>query len=187
MFFRGSDSDLSDEELLQRYILDQRQDWLSTLYLRYTSMVYGVCLKYLGDRTEAQDAVMQLYEKLTDDILKHEIIHFRGWLYVTARNHCLMQIRSRKGHTNEEISHMVMENGLSEHPEDDVRLDEQNERLENCLNQLTESQHRCVTLFYLQEMCYKDISAATGFDYNQVKSHIQNGKRNLKLCMEKDA
>jgi len=186
VFFRGVDSEQSDEELLQRYLLDQRQDRLSTLYLRYTTMVYGVCLKYLNDRSEAQDAVMQLYEKLTEEVLKHEITNFRGWLYVTARNYCLMQLRSRKIRNTEEISLALMENGVSEHLEDDVRLEEQDERLENCMKQLTESQHTCVTLFYLKEMCYRDISAATGFDHNQVKSHIQNGKRNLKLCMEKN-
>ena len=187
MFFRGVDNHQPDEELLQRYLLDQRQDWLSALYLRYTSMVYGVCLKYLGDRSEAQDAVMQLYERLTEDVLKHEIVNFRGWLYVTARNYCLMQLRSRKGLHTEEISTAFMENGLAEHPEDEVRLGEQSERLENCLKQLSEPQHTCVTLFFMKEMCYKEISNTTGFDYNQVKSHIQNGKRNLKLCMEKDA
>jgi RNA polymerase sigma-70 factor (ECF subfamily) len=40
-------------------------------------------------------------------------------------------------------------------------------------------------LFYLEQKCYKDIADLTGYDLNKVKSAIQNGKRNLKICMER--
>ncbi len=185
MFFRSADNQLPDDELLKRYVVDQRLEWLSVLYSRYTSMVYGVCLKYLKDRHDAQDAVMHIYEKLIEDLLRHEIINFRGWLYVNARNHCLMQLRAKKGRPTEELSPLLMENGPALHPEDDVKLDETHHHLTKCLEQLVEPQQRCITLFYLEEKSYREISTATGFDPNQVKSYIQNGKRNLKICLEK--
>lgn len=186
MHFRGAESKLSDKDLLERYTADQRLDWLSALYLRYTSMVYGVCLKYLKDRNEAQDAVMHIFEMLVEDLLKHEILNFRAWLYVKARNHCLMLLRATKGRHWEEISTTLMENGVALHPEEEVRFNDDRERLERCLKQLAEPQQVCVTLFYLQEKCYKEITTMTGFDHNQVKSYIQNGKRNLKNCLEKN-
>jgi RNA polymerase sigma-70 factor (ECF subfamily) len=58
--------------------------------------------------------------------------------------------------------------------------------LEKCIETLGDEQKQCVKLFYLQEKCYKEITESTGFDMNKVKSYIQNGKRNLKICMEKN-
>jgi RNA polymerase sigma-70 factor (ECF subfamily) len=98
-----------------------------------------------------------------------------------------MILRSRKGRAFEEITPALMENGQSSHPEEDVVLERENERLERCLKGLAGPQQQCVTLFYLEDKCYKEITAITGFDHNQVKSFIQNGKRNLRLCMEQNA
>lgn len=187
MFLRSSHVDKSDEELIRLYQTDHRLDWLSSLYLRYASLVYGVCLKYLRDRNEAQDAVMEIHEKLITSLLKHDVSNFRGWLHVFTRNHCLMILRSRKGKSMEEITPSLMENGQSLHPEEDVVLEREPERLERCLKELAEPQKQCVTLFYLEDKCYKEITALTGFEHNQVKSYIQNGKRNLKQCMEQHA
>lgn len=181
---KSKDVSQTDEELIRLYREEGHLHWLSTLYLRYTSMVYGVCLKYLKDREAARDGVMQLYEALTHDLRKHEVTNFRGWLYVKARNQCLMELRSKKHQPSEGISPFLMENGLAEHPEQEVMLHQDTPRLEKCLQLLAEPQQRCITLFYLEEKCYKDITRVTGYDYNQVKSYIQNGKRNLKNCME---
>lgn len=175
---------MPDEELVRRYQAEGRLEWLSQLYLRYTSLVYGVCLQYLKDRDEAQEAVMQIHEKLITTLRDHEVKTFRSWLYVTARNHCLMQLRAERQHPTEEISIAFMENGLAEHPFEEVVRTQEVSQLEKCLQALPEAQQRCVTLFYLGEKCYKEITDLTGFDHNQVKSYIQNGKRNLKNCLE---
>lgn len=187
MFLRTRHTDKSDEELVRLYRTNQRLDWLSTVYLRYASLVYGVCLKYLRNRDDAQDAVMEIHEKLITSLLRHDVSNFRGWLHVFARNHCLMILRSKKGKPLEEITPDLMENGQSLHPEEDVMLVRDNARLEQCLKGLAEPQQQCVTLFYLEDKCYKEITAITGFDHNQVKSYIQNGKRNLKQCIEQHA
>ena len=184
MFFKSKAESHSDEELIRLYRKEGHQHWLSALYLRYTSMVYGVCLNYLKDREAARDSVMHLYELLIKDLLDHEVRNFRGWLYVKARNHCLMDLRSRKRESLEEIPALLMENGLSEHPEEDAWPLQDTAKLAKCLELLVEPQQRCITLFYMEEKCYKEISQATGYDHNQVKSYIQNGKRNLKNCME---
>ena len=172
--------------MLLLYQADHKLEWLSTLFLRYTTLIYGVCLKYLRDREEAKDAVMQIHEKLINSLLNHEVSQFRGWLYVFSRNHCLMQLRAQRGKTTEQIPISLMENGLSAHPREDSALEGDIERLEKCIARLLGEQQQCVRLFYLEEQCYRDISKVTGFDLGQVKSYIQNGKRNLKICMEKN-
>lgn len=158
--------------------------WVGILFNRYTSLVYGVCLKYLKNREDAKDATMLLFEKLLVALKEHEVTHFKSWLYITTRNHCLMKLRSEKGKYAEELSPFLMESVGELHPEE-VEMKETNlTRMEKCIEQLNTEQKACVQLFFLQEKCYKEITDLTGYDLNKVKSFIQNGKRNLKICME---
>jgi RNA polymerase sigma factor (sigma-70 family) len=177
---------LSDAELILSYKRSGDLAVLGELYQRYMSLVFGVCLKYLKDRDESRDAVMQIFEKLVQSLKDHDVAHFKSWLYVTARNHSLMQLRARKGKIFEEISPAFMENDMPQHLEDEPPLEDSLGKLEKCIETLGNEQKQCVKLFFLQEKCYKDITTETGFDLNQVKSYIQNGKRNLKLCMERN-
>ena len=184
MFLQKADTAQTDEELLQLYRSTRDLKWLSTLFLRYAPLVHGVCLKYLKDREEAKDVVMQIHENLIEILLRHNVHHFRSWLYVNARNHCLMQLRAGKGKAMQEIGHFLMESATEEHPELESEFEGNMAKLEKCIETLIEAQQQCVRLFYLQEKCYREIGEATGFDPKQVKSYIQNGKRNLKICME---
>ncbi len=176
----------SDSELISLYKKTNDLSVIGALYTRYTALVYGVCVKYLKDRDDAKDASMQVFERLIETLKGHEVENFKSWLYVSVRNHCLMQIRSKKGKFKEEIDALDMENQFLLHPEEENELADNLEKLEACIKQLMEGQQECVRLFYLDEKCYKDISIVTGFDLNQVKSFIQNGKRNLKICMEEN-
>jgi RNA polymerase sigma-70 factor (ECF subfamily) len=177
---------LSDGELIQLYKKSGKSLHLGTLYGRYTSLVYGVCLKYLKDREEAKDAVMELFEKLIDLLLKHEVENFKSWLYVTARNHCLMHLRAKKGKLMEDFSAQHMENQLLMHLEEEPEMEQNLTKLEKCIAELMSDQQQCIRLFYLDERCYKEIAGTMGFEVGQVKSYIQNGKRNLKICMERN-
>ncbi len=179
-------SSKTDNELIAQFKLEGNQEVLGVLFTRYTSLVFGTCLKYLKDRDDAKDAVMQVFEKLNETLRKHEVAHFKSWLYVSARNHCLMQLRARKGKETKEISPNLMESDYVLHLEEAPELEQNISKLERCMEDLGPEQQVCVKLFYLQEKCYKDVSTETGYELGQVKSFIQNGKRNLKLCMEKN-
>ncbi len=186
MFLRQKPSTKADYELLAQYKSEGDVAVLGELFSRYTSLVYGVCLKYLKDRDDSKDAVMQIFEKLIQTLREHEVENFKSWLYVTARNHCLMQIRSKKGKMTENISPQLMESDLFLHQEEETELEGNLSKLETCIEKLVSEQQHCVRLFYLEQKCYKDITNLTGFDLNQVKSFIQNGKRNLKICLERN-
>jgi RNA polymerase sigma-70 factor (ECF subfamily) len=177
---------MPDLELVRLYKQSGDMNVLGVLFSRYMNLVYGVCLKYLKDRNESKDAVMQVFEKLTQTLRTHEVTWFKSWLYTTTRNHCLMQLRAKKGPNVEITETLVMESALREHPEDGQELEENLAKLEKCLERLNEEQQQCVRLFFLQQKSYRQISDVTGFDFNQVKSHIQNGKRNLKNCLERN-
>jgi RNA polymerase sigma-70 factor, ECF subfamily len=178
---------LSDSELVNLYREKTDLDVLGILYKRYMLQVYGVCLKYLKNRDDSQDAVMQIFEILIRDVPRFEIRNFKGWLYGVARNHCLMKLRKdlRERDKQHEIAgELFMESTAILHPlEEDVE-EEVRERLKTCMEQLKEEQRRCIELFYYQQHCYREIAAELLVDELKVKSFIQNGKRNLKICLE---
>jgi RNA polymerase sigma factor (sigma-70 family) len=179
-------SQKSDAELILYYKSSEDLGVLGELYTRYMSLVFGTCLKYLKDREESKDAAMQIFEKLVETLKDHEVLQFKSWLYVTTRNHCLMQLRQKKS-KGQIVSDDFMENELILHLEEEPDNEFVSVKLEKCIEELINEQKYCVQLFYLQQKCYKEIVQQTGFDDNKVKSYIQNGKRNLKICMERNA
>jgi RNA polymerase sigma factor (sigma-70 family) len=186
-FFNQSNKpdDTVDIKLLNNYRESGDLAVLGKLYEKYMPLVYGVCLKYLKDEELAKDAVMEIFEELITKVKQHEVKQFRSWLYVLGRNYCLMQLRSDK--KMEMISlDDFMEFTPVLHPEDDSR-EEAMKGLERCMQHLSAPQQQSVDLFYLKEKCYKEITELTGFTLNEVKSYIQNGKRKLKICLEKSS
>jgi RNA polymerase sigma-70 factor (ECF subfamily) len=186
-FSTQNTDDLSDQELISRYRKNGDIKWIGKLYDRYAHLVYGICLKYLQSREESKDAVMQIFEKIIVELRTQEVINLKSWLYVVSRNFCLMEIRKRKrtmdiSEAFENNEHLIMESTDDLHP-----IEEQLEdiKLKNCLEELSNEQKQCIELFYYKEKCYKEISEITKYDIKKVKSHMQNGKRNLKNCMEK--
>lgn len=158
---------------------------LSLLYQRYMDLLYGVCLKYLEDTDAAKDAVIDIFEELVTKLHKHEITNFKAWVYQLAKNHCLMKLRAGKKFIKSQTDPELMQNAEILHLNGELEKEDNFRRLEYCLGQLPDEQKKVVELFYLQEKCYNDIAAATGIEWNKVRSYIQNGRRNLKICMEK--
>ena len=178
----------SDEELLIEFTSTRDLETLGELYSGYMHLVYGVCLKYLRNREESMDAVMQIFEKLITEIPKQKIENFRSWLHVVTKNYCLMQLRSQKSRDeklNEWMndSLIFMENNVMLHPIDEDAPDMDN-ALVNCIERLKDEQKECIRQFYYENRCYNEIALNLGLDEKKVKSHLQNAKRNLKLCLE---
>ncbi|MBC7721521.1 MAG: sigma-70 family RNA polymerase sigma factor [Pedobacter sp.] len=177
---------LTDEQLVLHYQQHHEQKALAVVYLRYYELVYGVCVKYLKDQDLAKDAVMTIYEELTTKLLKHDPENFKAWLYILSKHHCLMQLRRQKGNYFEEISNSFMQLEDNWHLEDILTKEQHLSGLEHCIEQLNTEQQQTIKLFYLEEKCYNDITEITGLEWNKVRSLIQNGKRNLKICMDKN-
>ncbi|MDH5599353.1 MAG: sigma-70 family RNA polymerase sigma factor [Cyclobacteriaceae bacterium] len=188
MFSRNSDDEKNtDEWLVHQYKESESLEILGTLFNRYIHLVYGVCLKYLKNREDSQDEVMQIFEKLATQLKEHDVGNFKGWLYVLTKNHCLMLLRKRKSQGVNEVEFIPeynMESGESMHLFDEESDEHLKDRLQKCIEKLKDEQKACVTMFYIEEKCYQEIGEIKGYDIKKVKSYIQNGKRNLKLCIE---
>jgi RNA polymerase sigma factor (sigma-70 family) len=175
---------LSDQELLQFFYTTQNNEWLGHLLQRYTLLLFGVCHKYLKNEAEAKDSVQQIFLKVMEEMHKYKVEYFKSWLYMVAKNHCLMRLRHMGRVVGEVKEHMASSEeaaSKNEHWEKEQLIN----KMGAALLELNEGQRICVELFYLQKKSYADISEQTGYDLLKVKSHIQNGKRNLKLLLEK--
>lgn len=148
-------------------------------------LVYGVCLKYFKDQERSKDAVMNIFEELVQKLQLHEVSNFKSWLHTLTRNYCLMQLRTPKNLKTTEFNPDYMQYEETVHLNGVFEKEEQFNKLEKCLAILPAQQKETVSLFYLQQKCYEEIVTITGYEWNKVRSYIQNARRNLKLCMEK--
>lgn len=178
-------NDKDDKELLQHFYNDGNNEWIGILLERYTMLLFGVGMKYLKNEEEAKDAVQQVFLKVIGELHKYKVEYFKSWLYMVAKNHCLMKLRD-KGKYTQEINERTM---AAPHDITDINnikeKDKTFELLSLALLKLNKEQQLCVTLFYFEKKSYQQVAEETGFTMMQVKSHIQNGKRNLKLLMER--
>jgi RNA polymerase sigma factor (sigma-70 family) len=184
-FLKNISTTETDKELVAAFKESGDNDYLSKLYQRYMDLVFGVCLKYFKDAEKSKDAVMEIYLDLNTKLKNYEVDNFKGWLHVLARNYCLMQLRSPRNMKTTEFNADFMQSAENTHLNGEVLEKEENfVKLEQCLDTLQEEQKQSVRLFYLGNKCYNEIAAITGYDWNKVRSYIQNGRRNLKLCMD---
>jgi RNA polymerase sigma factor (sigma-70 family) len=179
-----SSNEISDAELVARYKQSNDQETLGELFQRYMDLVYGVCLKYLKQPENAQDSVIAIFEELTTKLHKHEVDNFKGWLYTLAKNHCLMRLRSEKKQATVNFDVELMQSEENVHLNGELEKEENFRKMEYCLGELPAEQKQVIEMFYLQGKCYNQITELTGLEWNKVRSSIQNGRRNLKICME---
>jgi RNA polymerase sigma-70 factor (ECF subfamily) len=176
---------IEDKQLLEKFYSEGNNQWLGILLQRYTTLLLGVCMKYLKNEEEAKDAVQQIFLKVISELHKYKVEYFKSWLYMIARNHCLMKIRDRHGKVPIELTDEMMPQEVEGYKQELIEKDRTLRLLEDGLQELNPEQKVCVSLFYLQKKSYVEITNITGYNLLQVKSYIQNGKRNLKLLVEK--
>lgn len=173
----------TDTELLEYFYSDRDNKWIGILLQRYTLLLLGTCMKYLKNEEDAKDSVQQIFLKAITELEKYKVQYFKSWIYMVARNHCLMKLRDK----NVIISADEQQQLQAEDEDKSIYLDKEKNltAMETSINELCIEQKTCITLFYLQKQSYQTIANTTGYSMMQVKSHIQNGKRNLKLLVEK--
>jgi RNA polymerase sigma factor (sigma-70 family) len=182
----GKYTHITDQELLQTFYADHNNEWLGILLERYTLLLLGVCMKYLKNEDDAKDSVQQIFLKVIQELHKYKVEYFKSWIYMVAKNHCLMKLRDKHGKIVAEINDNLMAAPGEETDRQALLQNDQTlELMEEALKELNAEQQQCVTLFYLHKKSYQEINELTGFSLLQVKSYIQNGKRNLKILIER--
>ena len=177
----------NEQNLLVEYRKTGDLQLLGKLYEPYMPLIYGLCFKYYKDEAKSEDAVMQIFESLIAKLRVHEVSNFKSWLHTLARNHCLMDLRISNRMNTVDIDEYMVESDafLQQLASGDMIPEDRLALMETCLGELNDEQQQCIRLFYLDQKCYKEVSEITGYDLGKVKSYIQNGKRNLRICMER--
>jgi RNA polymerase sigma factor (sigma-70 family) len=177
-------SKLTDEELLLAYKTSSNNEWLGYLLQRYTMLLFGVAMKYLKDKEQAHDAVQQVFLKVLGNMHGEEFRNFKGWLYVLMRNHCLQLLRDTHHKAGEDVL-LGLQEQATEDKEDIAWREYSIEQMKQAMAELNEEQRTSIVQFYLEKKSYQQIMEYTGFSFLQVKSYVQNGKRNLKAILLK--
>lgn len=187
LFFKRNISTYSDSDLVRLYKETGKSDYFGELYNRYIPLIYGLCLKYLQEEVKAQDAVMQLFEDLLPKLSRYKIREFKTWIYSVAKNHCFQLLRKENLEIATDFDQQFVETYDILHllDKEETSDDARTAALKHCMEKLPEPQQRCILFFFMKEMSYADIMEQTGYQLKSVKSYIQNGKRNLKSCIEK--
>jgi RNA polymerase sigma factor (sigma-70 family) len=181
----GRYNHIDDNELLQRFYADHDNEWLGILLQRYTMLLLGVCMKYLKNEEEAKDCVQQVFLKAINELHKYKVEYFKSWIYMVAKNHCLMKLRDKGKYTAEINEKLMATPDEGDEKTSYIEKDRTLNTMAEALKQLNKEQQLCVTLFYLEKKSYQEITEQTNYSLMQVKSHIQNGKRNLKILMDR--
>jgi len=182
--FKGISAETTDLELIKKYKRTRDLDYVAALYNRYLHLIFSVSLKYLKVKEDAEDISIKIFEVLKEKLPEQEIENFGGWLHTVTKNQCLMHLRSTsRTQKKEEEFASIMEIDNSEHHSNEVDIENNLRKLEECIKALVKEQKKCIELFYKQEKCYKEVANLTGFELKKVKSYLQNGKRNLEICM----
>jgi RNA polymerase sigma factor (sigma-70 family) len=178
---------LSDNELIEKYRGSGDKAWVGELYKRYAHLVLGVCLGYFKDKDESKDAVTRIFEKLFEELKKREIENFKVWLSFVTRNFWISELRKKQVQLGRDLDYRYA--GAEEEAANDPRMEPatdkevQLQHLDEAITALNPEQQTCIRMFYLEGRSYQDIAAITGYAVNEVKSYLQNGKRNLKIIL----
>lgn len=176
---------IDDNQLLQNFYADKDNQWLGILLQRYTLLLLGVCMKYLKNEEEAKDGVQQVFLKAITELHKYKVDYFKSWIYMVAKNHCLMKLRHKDRYSVEINEQLLATPEEADNKNRHLQKEQTLSDMEWAMQQINKEQQQCLTLFYLQKKSYQEITAETGFSMLQVKSYIQNGKRNLKIMLER--
>lgn len=185
LFRKQGGKQKDDLELLQAYRSQNDLEQLGQLYERYIELVYGLCLKYFKNEATAEDAVMQIFEILVEKAKQHEVKNFKSWLFVLSKNYCLMQLRKENKKIVEFFDPSLMQSADKRHLHEKEDLSSGSEQdLKECMDLLNDQQKYCIKAFYFGDLSYKEIAEEQQLPVGKVRSFIQNGRRNLKICME---
>lgn len=181
MFLRRKQSIAESDEELVTALCSGHRSALGHLWDRYAQLLYGVGLKYLKDAERSKDVVLELFTALPELLAKQPVQRFRPWVHTVMRNRCLMALRSDKSPHASMPDHLAMDNST----EDTILLESSLQQLEQAMEQLNDAQRTCIRMFYLDHLSYHQCAERTGYPVHQVRSHLQNGRRNLKLYLER--
>lgn len=160
---------------------------LKQVYDQTSAKLFGLCLRILGDRSEAEDVLQEVYVTVWRRAGAFDPA--RGvspitWLSVLARNRAVDRLRASKGHLARplELAAEVRDPSLS--AADQVEQDEAQRRLAQCLGELEPEHAGYIRAAFLDGQTYASLAQAAGAPLGTMKSWIRRALLRLRTCLE---
>ncbi|MGJ8528652.1 sigma-70 family RNA polymerase sigma factor [Maritalea sp.] len=171
--------------LIGRVALKDRQAF-SVLYQRTSSKLFGICLRILNDRSEAEDVLQEIYIKVWNKADKYATgrASVIAWLSTIARNQAIDRYRARGKPTDDLDDHHEISD-LAPTPEQAALHSDQKSQIDACLDQLNPDHAQAVRKTYLAGWSYQESADTLKIPLNTVKTWIRRSLMQLKECLDK--
>ena len=180
---RGSAGD-DVSRLLQRTALKDRTAF-DQLYARTSAKLFGVCLRILNDRSEAEDALQDVFIKIwrkADSYAVSELSPIT-WLVAVARHQAIDRIRRRKPRTAELDDAVEIADERQPDPEMQAIATGQKQKLDGCLGELELDRAQAVRGAYLDGLSYAELAQRYDVPLNTMRTWLRRSLMKLKDCL----
>jgi len=177
---------LSDSALVER-MMSGDEAALSTIYDRYSAMLFAVILRIVRDKQIAEEVLQDLFLHLWRQAAQFDASRgsLAAWLMVSGRNRAISRLRGRGSReVLEEEEGLYANTFLSaQNVEEEVSRTELRRRLTDALFRLPAEQRQAVELAYFEGLTQTEIASRTGSPLGTVKTRVRTAMQSLKLIL----
>jgi RNA polymerase sigma-70 factor (ECF subfamily) len=172
------------EGMIARMAMGDRKA-LSALYAATSGKLYGIAVRVLGDRTDAEDALQEIYVKIWHNADRYRVngLSPMTWLITVARNHAIDRLRARRGPRTAPLDEVAELADLSPSPEEAAVASSMRERIEDCLRGLDPDRADAVRRAYLWGETYADLAGRYGIPLNTIRTWLRRSLLKLRECL----
>lgn len=170
-------------DLLARVALRDRTAFRA-LYARTSAKLFGVSLRILSNRSEAEDALQDIFIKIWQraEGYRPEVASPMTWLITIARNTSIDRVRARRtGHTDIDEAYDLEDAGMT--PEQSAINTDDGNRIENCMAQLKADRAEAVRRVYVEGESYAELAERLGVPLNTVRTWLRRSLLALRDCL----
>lgn len=170
-------------DLLARTALGDREAFRA-LYARTSAKLFGVALRILGNRSEAEDALQDIYIKIWQraDGFRPDAAAPMTWLIAIGRNHAIDRVRARKPQASDiDTALAIADPGPT--PEQSAVNTGERWRIEGCLDKLDERKAEAVRCAYVEGQSYNDLAARFDVPLNTIRTWLRRSLLQLRECL----
>jgi RNA polymerase sigma-70 factor, ECF subfamily len=171
------------EILISRVALSDRAAFRG-LYAATSAKLFGICLRVLNNRTDAEDVLQEVFIKIWHNAGKYQVSGYSPitWLVTIARNQSIDRLRARKPDTAE-LTEAEDIADKSATPEQQVVLGGEVERLRVCLEKLSPGRAEAVKAAYMEGYSYQELADRLNQPLNTVRTWLRRSLMSLRECL----
>ncbi len=156
------------------------------LYRQTSAKLFGVCLRVLNDRAEAEEALQEVFLKIWTKADRFAVSELSpiSWLVAVARNHAIDRVRARRPPAASADAALDIADPTPG-PEETAVAGGENERVHRCLEELEQERAAAVRGAYLKGESYAELAERHGVPINTMRTWLRRSLMKLRECLER--